>query len=160
MSQLIRSGIVISINNLIAKIQMNRTGACSEEHEGCPWNAFAENILKDEIFIDAENLIEAKPGDKVEVAINLNFFKMAIFLVYIVPLIGLFGGLFFGIMIAPIFNLSKYSSVFGVVFMILGLIISILIVKKINNNYKPDYKVIRILNSDIQSCNIEYCNHG
>lgn len=160
MSQLISSGIVISINNLIAKIQMKRTGACSGEHEGCPWNAFAENILKDEIFIDAKNLINAKPGDKVEVAINSKYFKKAIFLVYIFPLIGLFTGLFLGILLASLFNLVKYSSISGIMFMILGLLTCIFVIKRISSNYKPDYKIIQILDSDIEIRCIDYCGQG
>jgi sigma-E factor negative regulatory protein RseC len=160
LGELRNPGRVISTNGVIARIQMKRMGACSGQHDGCPWNALAENIFKEDIFIDAKNLIGAKPGDNVEVAISSNIFNKAVFLVYLVPLVGLFVGCFFGFIMAILFSLPGYRDVFSGTFMVIGLIICLFITKNRSKHYNPDYTITRIINTDIRSYSVELCNRG
>jgi sigma-E factor negative regulatory protein RseC len=151
MAELAQPGVVISNNGNMARVQMRCLGACSGQHEGCARNALIENIVKEEFVVEARNPFGAKPGYRVEVGISSKCLYKAVFLIYILPLGGLFVGLFLGLRIATLSGLSNYENLFGGMFMAVGVIISFLVTKKAGKSYNPGYTITRVLRSNVPS---------
>lgn len=160
MAELSAPGLVVSNNGDMAKVQMTRMAACSGRHDNCPWNALIENIPKEEFLVEAKNPLGAKPGYKVEVEISSKGFYRALFLIYILPLAGLLVGYLSGLMIATLFGLSNYGGISRGIFTAVGLVISLLVIKKADKSYHPDYTITRFLSSAIPGCTPFRCAKG
>lgn len=78
-----QEGIVLAVNGDMAKVKVARHSSC-ENCGSCPGNSA--------VVVDARNVAQAKPGQRVLIQIKeVNMLKAA-FIVYMLPLIGIFGG--------------------------------------------------------------------
>ncbi len=91
-------GIVIEVNDEIAKVKLNRHNSCSS----CGMCQGADAVV-----LDAPNTLDSKPGQKVILEIKeTNMFKAAC-IIFILPLIAVAAGLFIGYYISSVFGISN-----------------------------------------------------
>lgn len=131
-------GLVIEVNNDVAKIKVGRHSDC-KNCGACPGS--------DSIIISANNKIGAKPGQRVSFEVKEANFLGATFIVFILPLIALFIGVMLGEVIGKSMGLS--IPMFQVIGGIIALVLSIIIIRKVDKNAKLNKKslpvIVRIL---------------
>ncbi len=131
-------GLVIEVNNDVAKIKVGRHSDC-KNCGACPGS--------DSIIISANNKIGAKPGQRVSFEVKEANFLGATFIVFILPLIALFIGVMLGEVIGK--NMGLSMPMFQVIGGIIALALSIIIIRKVDRNAKLNKKslpvIIRIL---------------
>ncbi|TKJ47390.1 hypothetical protein CEE34_04135 [Candidatus Aerophobetes bacterium Ae_b3a] len=147
-----KSGIVISSNQGIAKVQMRHSYACSGEHANCPHNAVLENVSADGLVVEASDSIGVRPGQLVEVTISSRHLMIAAFIAYMIPLIGLFSGYLVGVGLAHLVKLINHTEIIGIVFAALGLVVSLFATIKLGKTYSPEYTITSILKRNISGC--------
>ncbi|MBP2653268.1 MAG: SoxR reducing system protein RseC [Firmicutes bacterium] len=92
-----QEGIVIAIENGMAKVKTSRHSDC-ENCGSCPGNTA--------IVLDALNPVGAEPGQRVLVEVEEVSMLKSAFIVYMLPLIAVFGGIMVGGYLAEILNAS------------------------------------------------------
>ena len=124
---------VISIKNNKAKVRVERTTACKD----CGMCAFKKDDLHIDLVVD--NKYNAKEGDTVYVKITDASPSKIAFIVYGIPLVLLFVGLFIGKAIngALFNNVEIEEIVFGAIGMAIGLVLVRIIDKITKNKYLP-----------------------
>lgn len=131
-------GLVIEVNNGVAKIKVGRHSDC-KNCGACQGS--------DSIIISANNKIGAKPGQRVSFEVKEANFLGATFIVFILPLIALFIGVMLGEVIGKSMGLS--ITIFQVIGGIIALVLSIIIIRKVDKNAKLSKKslpvIVRIL---------------
>jgi len=105
-------GEVMELQGEMAKVKVVQHSACASCHHKC---GLAHEVK--DIYVDAKNSIQAKPGDRVTLELHHAHVLTAALLVYIVPLIVLFGGVLLG---------SSYlgQDIYGLGLGLAGLIVS------------------------------------
>lgn len=127
---------VISTNGDIAKLEVRRVSACGEKCGSCSGGCSSSGT-----FIDAENSIQAKPGQFVKIETATSVIMKAAFLAYIFPLVMLITGIVLGSYIYKYFNFNISSEVFSFLLGIFLMTISYLIIKKIDKNYNDNKRI-------------------
>ena len=104
----------------LAQIEFKGTSACAK----CGKCSMG---LSGEMFVEAENKIQAKIGDTVEV----EFFSVisSSFIVYILPIVFLVIGYFIGVMVFPLVSIEVSMENLGIIFAIAFLFISFALLK-------------------------------
>ena len=74
-------GVVVNINDSMAKVQFKRASACGEN---CGMCGGCEKLNS---FVDAKNVVGAEAGDTVKLETNTAYVLLGAFFVYIVPII-------------------------------------------------------------------------
>lgn len=127
---------VISTNGDIAKLEVRRVSACGEKCGSCSGGCSGSGT-----FIDAENSIKAKPGQFVKIETETSVIMKAAFLAYVFPLFMLITGIVLGSYIYKYFNFNISSEVFSFLLGALLMVISYLIVRKIDKNYNDNKRI-------------------
>lgn len=127
-------GLVIEVNNDVAKIKVGRHSDC-KNCGACPGS--------DSIIISANNKIGAKPGQRVSFEVKEANFLGATFIVFILPLIALFIGVMLGEVIGKSMGLS--IPMFQVIGGIIALALSIIIIRKVDKNAKLNKKSLPVI---------------
>ncbi|MBP2033716.1 sigma-E factor negative regulatory protein RseC [Clostridium algifaecis] len=109
------SGIVIEVDNDIAKVRTSKHGDC-ENCGACPGAAAS--------VVNAKNPIGAKPGQHVMFEIEQTNMLKAAFVVYILPIIAILLGVFIGTVLADKIggNEKTFQIVGGIVLFVLSLL--------------------------------------
>ncbi|MCM8781821.1 MAG: SoxR reducing system RseC family protein [Candidatus Omnitrophica bacterium] len=141
MADVREEGIVLSVQGKIAKVKITPQGTCPDSHSGCPVKALAEGR---EFITEAENTINAQPGERVIVEIETSHFYKGLILVFILPLALLFIGYLIGIYIARL--IGKQEEPFGYIFMSIGFVSSFLLMAIFGKNFNPRYRITEFLN--------------
>ena len=92
-----QEGVVIAVSGKMAKVKVARHSSC-ESCGSCPGNAAT--------VVDAVNEIGAEPGQRVVLEVKQANMLKAAFVVYMLPLIGIFGGAVIGSYLADRFLLD------------------------------------------------------
>ncbi|MCL1987333.1 MAG: SoxR reducing system RseC family protein [Firmicutes bacterium] len=116
------TGIVIGVNEDTVTVKMKRSSACSR----CGACAVAN---EQEMYIEAQNLANAKLNDRVKVSIDTKVFFQALGILYCIPLITLLLGIFTGAFVADLAGLYRYSPLVGFATGIIFAIITYQIIK-------------------------------
>lgn len=133
-----QEGIVLAVSGDMAKVKVARHSSC-ENCGSCPGNSAA--------VVDAKNMVQAKPGQRVLIQIEeVNMLKAA-FIVYMLPLIGIFGGAVGGNYLAEYFMSPALS--FQITGGIAGLVLTVLYIWFFDRKSRQDMAmqpvIIRIL---------------
>lgn len=133
-----QEGIVLSVSGSLAKVKTSRHTDC-ENCGSCPGNTA--------IVLDVVNQIGARPGQLVVVEVQeLDMLKSA-FIVYMLPLIAIFGGTMLGGYIAE--QLAAEALLYQVMGGLLAFVGSIFYIRKFDRSAGADVKkqpvIIRIL---------------
>lgn len=112
------SGIVIEVNDDIAKVRTSKHGDC-ENCGACPGSAAS--------VVDAKNPIGAKPGEHVAFEIEQTNMLKAAFIVYMLPIIGILVGAFGGSILAS--KIGGNEKTFQIVGAVVLFALSLLYVK-------------------------------
>lgn len=141
----VEQGIVKETNNHRATVRVERSSAC--EHCSARGTCGIDLGSDKEIFIEVENRLNAKAGDRVELSMPAgSLIKMAI-MVYILPIFSLIFGAYEGGNMASHIGIS--SGIGSIIGALILLIISFFVLRKIDRyiKQKDSYKVkmIRIL---------------
>ena len=111
---------VLSVNGHTARVIHNRPTACHGDCDHCAGGCGAM-AAKEKIIVEAENLIGARPGDRVVIEGATKKVAAAIVLVYVLPLVLFFLGYF----------LTQYVSgpanLVAVLGFVLGLAVAVLV---------------------------------
>ncbi|MBI5417429.1 SoxR reducing system RseC family protein [Candidatus Poribacteria bacterium] len=129
------TGTVIEIKDNIAIIKM----AISENCKNC----CACNFSSDkELTIEATNSLGAKKDDKVKILIPEKAVFYASFVIYIIPLIGLFAGYFIGTYMTNNFFDKNYSEIIGILSSALGFFGTFFLIYRYEKKFKSDNKMM------------------
>jgi len=114
------TGIIISTNNQSAKILLSKGEKCA----GCTaCSAFGDNSMA----LEAQNKINAKTGDIVDVEVNPKEVVGLSILIFVFPILAMILGYFVGMRIGSGMRMSGENS--GIIAAFASLIISFLIIK-------------------------------
>ncbi len=80
---------------------------------------------------------------KIEIETG-DYFK-ALFLVFILPIIGILGGYLLGLAAAPLFGLANHGQIVDGVLSVAGILMSLLILRHEGKRFKPEYIITRVL---------------
>lgn len=111
---------VVSVSGNSAKVTFDRPTACHGDCSHCAGGC-SSLAAKEQVIVTAENLIGAKPGDRVTIESAAKSVFSAILLVYALPIILFFCGYFIGEM------LSTSGSLLGILGFFLGLGAAVLV---------------------------------
>jgi len=135
-----RAGIVVSEMGEYSKVKLVRHTACG--------NCGACHLGDDQkdIMMIAKNAVHAKKGDLVEVSMATNSVLSAAFIMYVIPLAGLFIGLLLGQLIFA--GEDIMTAFLGLFFMGLTFVIIKLNDKRFLKNEKYTAQILTILQSE------------
>ena len=120
-----------------AVVDIQPEGFCPESHSGCPVRALSENSG---IRINAKNPIKAKLGDNVLLRRCSPHYYKSLFIVFILPLIGLFFGYLVGSFIAKLYNFQ--GELVNFIFMFIGFVAVFPLMRLLGRNCEPEYTII------------------
>jgi sigma-E factor negative regulatory protein RseC len=132
-----QEGIIIEIDNHIAKVKVSRHGDC-ENCGACPGN--------NAMVLEVNNEIGAQKGEHVVFELKEKNMLKAAFVVYVLPLIFIFAGVQTGMFISV--HLNMHTSTLGAAGGVIAFLLSILLIvyyermSRTNVNRLP--KVVRI----------------
>lgn len=133
-----QQGIVIEVIGHIAKVKISRHSEC-KNCGACPGDQA--------IVLEAQNLIGAKPGQRVSIEIKETNMLKAAFIVYVVPIIAIFLGAMCGGWLAR--RITQSVQIFQVAGGIVAFILAVLFIKffdkSVNNNGKVQPIIKHIL---------------
>ncbi|MDH8677128.1 SoxR reducing system RseC family protein [Fusibacter bizertensis] len=135
-----RAGIVVSQMGEYSRVKLVRHTACG--------NCGACQLGDDQkdIMLVAKNAVKAKDGDLVEVSMETGGVLSAAFIMYILPLVGLFIGLLVG---QTFFKGSDVmTALLGLVFMAAIYLVIKMNDKRFLRNEKYTAKILKILQSE------------
>ena len=127
-------GFVVSISSDSVVIEVVRSSACGDKCGSCGGNC-EKKVIKAEV----KNRLDAKVGDYIEIEVADKSILKAAMLVYIMPLVLLFVGIWIGYVVGnSLENINEELTaiVMGIIFMA----ISMLFLKKIDNVIKKNGK--------------------
>ncbi|MGI6644004.1 MAG: SoxR reducing system RseC family protein [Bacillota bacterium] len=106
-------GTVVSVGERRITVSVKKTDACASCRQCSHAHvAFGDN---DTLVIEALPVGEVKPGDKVELEMTNKDYLRLSFLIYIVPVLALLGGLGLGWLLGSLLEkASLWSAVFGI----------------------------------------------
>lgn len=133
---MIEQGVVVSLNNEIATVQM-------EKGEKCQNCTVCDSMGTEFRTLEAVNRPGAQIGDRVEVEIKAANVLLYSFLLFIFPILLMITGYFTGTVITGNGGAKEGSGVAG---SILGLVIAFVFVKIYANKIKGDKKIIAYVN--------------
>ncbi|NLC10763.1 MAG: SoxR reducing system RseC family protein [Firmicutes bacterium] len=120
-------GIVTETRGDRAKVKVQRQHAC----QGCgACGAFAGSDTKKELEIEALNPIGARRGELVKLETQLKDMLLAAFVLYIVPLISFFFGLFIGLNWRIFGFISSTPEINGILTGLLGMFLTLLYIRR------------------------------
>ncbi|WP_162523455.1 SoxR reducing system RseC family protein [Calorimonas adulescens] len=120
---------VVKTNGNIAKIVVVRSEMCGSCH-ACPVSR------GEDFFLDVYNEAGAKEGDEVEVEMENNGFLSASLILYGIPLVAFFVGIFVGYFISPYLGFDKPNEIIGAVFGFTFTIISYVVIRFFEPRFK------------------------
>ena len=130
-------GKVLELNsNNTAKVKVIRHSACRK----CGICQFGNQ--KSEFIVEAMNLVNAHPGEIVEIEMEDQSLVIATIMVYLIPLLGFIFGVISGIYISDYMGIRFYKELFSVIMGILLMGMVYVIIKLFNNNIKKNSRFI------------------
>ena len=94
----------------------------------------------DKMVVKAKNVLGAKMGDEVEIYLSPGKKMKSLFIVYVIPVLGLLLGAFFGNAMDPVFGLSK--ELVTMLFTLAGLLLALFIVTLLSNRIETSGQMI------------------
>ncbi len=130
-------GVVIETYEMGAKVSIIPQGSCNN----CPASGFCNYIGKNKRIIEALNPINAKKGDKVKISISSKSALLSVFLVFVMPIVLTF----LGIWIGSIFNTTFTQTIGGIGGFAMGMILLKIIDKKVKKSVKFKPTIVEII---------------
>jgi len=125
-------GVVISLNGSKAKVQCQTKLGCDE----C--GACKSSCSTSATFIDAENPINAKIGDKVYVAIEKSSYSKMTYRAYLIPTVFLIIGILFGVYVLK-------NEILAILIGLASCFLTYFIFKKFFKDIDFEYKLTKII---------------
>lgn len=135
-----RAGIIVSQMGEYSKVKLVRHTACGS----C--GACQLGDEQKDILLVAKNTVNAKNGDLVEVSMATNSVLSAAFIMYVIPLVGLFVGLLTGQVLFA--GNDVLTALMGLAVMALAFLIIKLNDKRFLKNEKYTAQVLKVLQSE------------
>ena len=135
-----RAGIIVSQMGEYSKVKLVRHTACGS----C--GACQLGDEQKDILLVAKNTVKAKNGDLVEVSMATNSVLSAAFIMYVIPLVGLFAGLLIGQMLFA--GNDVLTALTGLAVMALAFVIIKLNDKRFLRNEKYTAQILKVLQSE------------
>ncbi len=134
-----QNGIIVSVNENRAKVMLQRQSACGD-CKACKLGRDNTNIE-----IDAINSINAKIGDHVEIDMEHQSFLIAAFIVYMLPLFALIGGILIGNVMLSRFGMIEHREVGSGLFGLLLTAITFVIIRLKEKSFRSDKRFVPII---------------
>ncbi len=142
MEKIKRYGSVVSTSGNNADIIIKHHNGCSGEHNGCPFKNSHKNDVQKDIVITANNKINAKEGQFVEISVPGKKISGYAFLLFIFPLLMIFSGALTGHLLSKnLTNNNLFASIGGV----FGFLLSILIIRRVEKKSQNTYEITKII---------------
>ncbi|NMA04246.1 MAG: SoxR reducing system RseC family protein [Clostridiales bacterium] len=134
-----QNGIIISINKDRAKVMLQRQSACGD----CK----ACKLGRDDTYIevDAINSVDAKVGDHVEIDMEHQSFLSAAFIVYMLPLFALIGGILIGSAVLSKIGMVEYKDIGSALFGLLLTFMTFVIIRFKEKSLRSDRKFVPVI---------------
>jgi sigma-E factor negative regulatory protein RseC len=131
------SGIVETVEDGWVWVKTQRKSACSH----CGHKDHCHTIEGgDRMLVKAKNLAGAHKGDEVELYLNTKTQLKCVFMVYMVPVIGLLVGAFSGNSLSTLVGLSRNMGIF--LFSVVGLAIAFVLMRLFSNRMETKNALI------------------
>lgn len=140
---MLQYGLVTRINDGEAVLQVPRSSACGDKCGSC-----SGQCNKGVIQVEMKNTLDAKIGDRVEIESKSGTILGAAFLVYILPLITLFIGVFITNTVVKAFGFVSddiISFLVGIGFMALTFVGIKMIDRKVEKTKKQIFMMTRLV---------------
>lgn len=133
-----QQGVVIEVIGHIAKVKISRHNEC-KNCGACPGDQA--------MVLDAQNLIGAKPGQRVSIEIKETNMLKAAFVVYVVPIIAIFLGAMCGGWLARenTQSVQAFQVIGGIIAFVLAVLFIKFFDKSVNSRGKAQPTIKRIL---------------
>ncbi len=139
-----RYGSVVSLSGGIAYVFMRHENECSGDHNQCPFkDSHVNTIMMKEFIITANNKINSKIGQFVEISVSEKNLSRFAFLLFIFPLLMISLGAMLGYFISDDF--TSYNNLFSVIGGIFGLLLSIYIIRLIEKRSKNSFNITKVI---------------
>jgi len=138
------TGIVETVEDEWVWVKTQRKSACAH----CGHKDHCHTIEGgDRMLVKAKNLAAARKGDEVELFLNTKTQLKCVFMVYMVPVIGLLVGAFLGNSLFPLIGLNPNMGIFlfSVVGLIAGFIITRLFAGRMDTKNALTLRVTRVI---------------
>ena len=146
-------GVVDSLKGQNAIVNLTRSTACGD-CGACQMGK--ENLDRQ---VEAYNPVGAKVGDFVTKEMEDGKVLKAAFMVYIIPLVILVGGIFGTILTLQMFQISKNAEVYGFLVGLVGMFISFVFIKKRDKKLAERgdmmITIVKINEEDSSTCTIK-----
>lgn len=146
-------GVVDSLKGQNAIVNLTRSTACGD-CGACQMGK--ENLDRQ---VEAYNPVGAKVGDFVTMEMEDGKVLKAAFMVYIIPLVILVGGIFGTILTLQMFQISKNAEVYGFLVGLVGMFISFVFIKKRDKKLAERgdmmITIVKINEEDSSTCTIK-----
>lgn len=137
-------GVVEKIENEFAWVRAQRKSACA----GCGNRSHCSIIEGgNRMLVKATNVVNADRGDSVEIHMNSSFQLKCIFIVYMIPVLGIIIGAFLSESLSILIgiNASMGTAIFTLTGFLLSLTISRALIHKITNGNEINPTIKRVL---------------
>ncbi|MCD1147032.1 SoxR reducing system RseC family protein [Peptoniphilus sp. KCTC 25270] len=133
-------GIIISVNDGLAEVEVKRMSACGTSCESC--HSSCEQKPE---YVRLVNDLNAKVGDYVEIVSDTSFVLKSLALVYGVPLILFLG--FVVLSFALLENVTSHAQYISIIIGFLSFVVSFFILRSIDKSksFNDQIKMTRIL---------------
>ena len=142
MEKIKRYGSVVSKSGNSADICLSHYNGCSEEHAGCPFKDSHINNVENDIIVTANNKINAKEGQYVEISVPEKKLSGYAFLLFIFPLLMVFSGALSGHLLFRNLANNDLSAILGGIF---GFLLSVFIIRRVEKKSKSTYAITKII---------------
>ena len=134
------TGIVQSVDNDLVWVKTRRKSACGH----CGHRDHCQMIQgTDQLLIKAQNEAKAVEGDEVELYLSTKKKLWCVFLVYMVPVLGLIAGAFIGKGLSGLFGFS--SEVLTILFSIAGLLSTLYPLRRYSNRLDSQNSIVPLV---------------
>ena len=140
-----RPGIVLSSDQGMVKVRMSCGYACPRKEVGCSCGTSLIDTPSDRFVIEASDPIGVRSGQTVEVALSSSQLLRGVFIVFVVPLIGLFLGYLAGLGLTYIFRITNVAGILEAVSATIGFSVSLFVTVRLSRGYNPRYVITDIM---------------
>lgn len=134
-------GVVTGLEGKYAKVVMKRHSSCGS----C--NACKMGQEDAQLEIKVFNEVDAKVGQRVSVNMNDTDVLSAAFIVYVMPLLALLGGIIIGNLVLTLLGVVEYKDLYLAIIGFVTMAVTFLLIKRREDKFKNNRKLIPVIDA-------------
>lgn len=140
-----RQAVVVSSKGESATVRVLPMSACTGNHKGCPWGDVMKQSAPGSFEVEALNTAGAAEGDTVEIEVGTRDYFKALFLVFILPILGIVTGYLAGNWIGFIAGMPERAGLFGGILSFIGFLTAFIFMIQMGKKYRPSYRIMKVI---------------